>query len=292
MRSPRASAAATSGMNCASSPSRSPGGPCPPLPDAFALASTEPVTGAEHTPAFHVGTRQRAWVVATVMMGTVSTILAATIINVAFPALIREFNVGHDSLQWVATGFLAATTTTMLATAWLVEGFGQRRTFVGALAVFLAASALGAVSWNTEALIAARVLQGAATGVLQPLAMIALFDVFPPERRGSAMGMFGFGIVLAPAIGPTIGGLLVQGFGWRSIFLLSMPFCVAAMVLGRRFLRARPEKAPRKPFDWAGTVLLVAALIALLNVPVVGHRTGWTSAPLLAIAAATATLAF
>jgi len=228
------------------------------------------------------------------MVGTVSTILAATIINVAFPALIREFNIGHDSLQWVATGFLAATTTTMLATAWLVESFGQRRTFVGALAVFLAASALGAASWSTEVLIASRVLQGAATGVLQPLAMVALFDVFPPERRGSAMGMFGFGIVLAPAVGPVVGGLLVQSFGWRSIFLLSMPFCVAGMLLGWRFLRRRTSLGKRHPFDWGGAILLAAALVALLNVPVVGHRAGWTSAALAGLAALTAllTLAF
>jgi DHA2 family multidrug resistance protein len=241
---------------------------------------------ASHT----ISARERSWVVATVMLGTVSTILAATIINVAFPALIREFNIGHDSLQWVATGFLAATTTTMLATAWLVESFGQRRTFVGALAVFLAASALGAASWNTEILIASRVLQGAATGVLQPLAMIALFDVFPPERRGSAMGMFGFGIVLAPAVGPTVGGLLVQSFGWRSIFLLSMPFCVAGMLLGQRFLRRHGSPGTRRPFDWAGAILLTAALVALLNVPVVGHRAGWASAPLLGLAALTALL--
>ncbi len=241
---------------------------------------------ASHT----VSSRERGWVVATVMLGTVSTILATTIINVAFPALIREFNIGHDSLQWVATGFLAATTTTMLATAWLVESFGQRRTFVGALAVFLAASALGAASWNTEILIAARVLQGAATGVLQPLAMIALFDVFPPERRGSAMGMFGFGIVLAPAVGPTVGGLLVQSFGWRSIFLLPMPFCVAGMLLGLRFLRRRASPGARRRFDWTGAILLTAALVALLNVPVVGHRAGWVSAPLLSLGALTALL--
>ncbi len=166
---------------------------------------------------------RRAWVVATTMVGTVSTILAATIVNVAFPALIREFNIGHDSLQWVATGFLAATTTTMLATSWLVESFGQRRTFVATMAVFLAASLLGAASWNTESLIAARVLQGAAAGVMQPLSMIAVFEVFPLEERGRAMGVFGFGVVLAPAVGPALGGLLTQAFGWRAIFLLSVP---------------------------------------------------------------------
>ena len=215
------------------------------------------------------------------MVGTVSTILAATIVNVAFPAMISEFHVGHDSLQWVATGFLAATATTMLATSWLVESFGQRTTFVVTMVVFLAASLLGAASWNTESLIAARVLQGAAAGVMQPLSMIAVFEVFPLEQRGRAMGVFGFGVVLAPAVGPALGGLLTQAFGWRAIFLLSVPFCVAALPLGWRWLSAERASGPRHPFDWVGTVLLIGALIALLNFPVAGHRSGWLSATAL-----------
>ncbi len=212
------------------------------------------------------------------MVGTISTILAATIVNVAFPALIREFHVGHDSLQWVATGFLAATTTTMLATSWLVDSFGQRDTFVATMAVFLVASLLGAVSWNTESLIVARVLQGAAAGVMQPLAMIAVFEVFPLEQRGRAMGVFGFGVVLAPAVGPAVGGLLTQAFGWRAIFLLSVPFCVAALPLGWRWLSPVKASGPRQRFDGVGAILLTAALVAVLNLPVVGHRRGWLSA--------------
>src|SRR5208282_1765220 len=208
----------------------------------------------------------------------------------AFPALLREFHVGHDSLQWVATGFLAATTTTMLATSWLVESFGQRNTFVATMAVFLAASLLGAASWNTESLIAARVLQGAAAGVMQPLSMIAVFEVFPLEERGRAMGVFGFGVVLAPAVGPAIGGLLTQAFGWRAIFLLSLPFCVAAIPLGWRWLPSAKASAPRASFDWFGAVLLTGALIALLNLPVLGHRKGWLSLPALGNAGIALTL--
>ncbi len=223
------------------------------------------------------------WIIATVMLGTVSTITAATIVNVAFPALIAEFHVGHDSLQWVAAGFLGAMTTTMLATAWLVETHGQRRTFIAALAIFLASSALGAASGTPEVLILSRVLQGAAAGILQPLAMIALFEVFPPERRGSAMGLFGLGIVLVPAVGPSIGGILLESFGWRSIFLLPLPFCLAGLALGWRFLPGRHGTGPGTRFDWAGFALLAAGLACLLNVPVVGHRAGWASLPLAAI---------
>jgi EmrB/QacA subfamily drug resistance transporter len=220
------------------------------------------------------------------MVGTVATILAATIVNVAFPALLREFDIGHDSLQWIATGFLAATTTTMLATAWLVETFGQRRTFLVTMAVFLVGSILGAASWNSESMITARVLQGAAAGVMQPLSMIALFEVFPVEERGRAMGLFGFGVVLAPAVGPAIGGWLMLAFGWQAIFLLAVPFCVAAFPLGWRCLPDRRAAGPRRRFDWIGAAVLVLALVALLNLPVIGHRVGWGSPATLAVAVA------
>jgi len=228
------------------------------------------------------------------MVGTVATVLAATIVNVAFPELLREFQIGHDSLQWIATGFLAATATTMLATAWLVDTFGQRRTFLATMAVFLVGSILGAASWNAPSTIAARVLQGAAAGVMQPLSMIALFAVFAPEERGRAMGLFGFGVVLAPAIGPAIGGALMQMFGWRAIFLLSIPFCVAAWPLGLRSLPGAPSAGSRRPFDWTGAALVSCALIALLDLPVAGHRAGWT-APLTllhAVAALALAVAF
>jgi EmrB/QacA subfamily drug resistance transporter len=225
------------------------------------------------------------------MVGTVATVLAATIVNVALPALLREFRIGHDSLQWIATGFLAAASTTMLATAWLVETFGQRRTFLATIAVFFVGSVLGAASWSTESLIVARVLQGAAAGVMQPLSMIALFEVFPAEERGRAMGLFGFGVVLAPAIGPAVGGALMQAFGWRAIFLLSVPFCVAALPLGWRSLSSFRGAGPRRRFDWAGIALLAAALVALLNLPVVGRRAGWTSPAALVAAGVTLALA-
>jgi len=225
------------------------------------------------------------------MVGTVATVLAVTTINVALPALMREFGIGHDSLQWFATGFLAATTATMLATAWLVDSFGQRRTFLATIAVFFLGSILGAASWDTGSMILARVLQGAAAGVMQPLSMIALFEVFDPEERGRAMGIFGFGVVLAPAIGPAVGGLLMQLFGWRSIFLLSVPFCIAAWPLGVRSLSDRRDVQSRRRFDWTGAGLLGAALIALLDLPVIGHRAGWLALPTLANAAVALALA-
>lgn len=229
--------------------------------------------------------RERAWIVATLMIGTMSTLLSATIVNVAFPALIEEMHIGHDVVQWVATGFLAATTATMLGTGWALQRYGERTTYIATLSVFFAGSLLGAFAWSADALIFARVMQGAAAGVLQPLAMVVLFRVFPLAERGRAMGIYGFGIVLAPAIGPTIGGALVTGFGWRWIFVLSLPFCIAGIAMARKSL-ATHVAAARPRFDTAGFVLLVLALVAALNVPVIGHRDGWLSIELALVAVA------
>ena len=224
------------------------------------------------------------------LLGAISTILSATIVNVAFPALIAEFHVGHDELQWIAAGYLAAMTATMLATAWLVQTFGERNAFVGMLALFLAASLLAAASWSTNALIVARVIQGGAAGVLQPLAMIVLFRVFPLDERGRAMALYGFGIVLAPAIGPAIGGTLLDAFGWRSIFLLTVPSCIAGILLGLRTLPAQARAASLR-FDVVGWLLLTASLVVLLNVPVAGHREGFASTKVLGLIVASVALA-
>jgi EmrB/QacA subfamily drug resistance transporter len=239
----------------------------------------------------HLHAPGRALVVVTMMFAVTSTILSSTIVNVALPAMMREFAVGHDTLQWVSTGFLAATTATMLATAWCIESFGERGTLLLALSLFTLASIAGLLSVNATMLIGARVLQGAGAGVMQPLAMVALFRVFPPSERGRAMSLFGLGIVLAPAIGPALGGVLVDAFGWRSVFLVPLPFCLLAMPFGFRALPRNAHATPRG-FDYPGALLLIPALAALFNVPVLGHRSGWLAWQTLVAAALGALLAY
>ncbi|MBX9698069.1 MAG: MFS transporter, partial [Acetobacteraceae bacterium] len=123
------------------------------------------------------------------MLGTVSTILASTIVNVALPDIMGAFGIGQDRAQLVSTGFLAATTTTMLMNAWAIEAWGFRATYIAAMTVFVIGSVLGGLAPTEDTLVIARILQGGAAGMLQPLGMQLVFRVFPPERRGSAMGM-------------------------------------------------------------------------------------------------------
>src|SRR3546814_6040142 len=100
-----------------------------------------------------------------------------------------------------------------------------------AVTVFIVASVIGGLAPAEGVLILARVLQGGAAGILQPLAMQVIFQVFPPEKRGSAMGIYGIGVVLAPALGPTLGGIMVDSFSWRYVFFMSVPFCLVGLVL-------------------------------------------------------------
>ncbi|MBI3095815.1 MAG: DHA2 family efflux MFS transporter permease subunit [Rhodocyclales bacterium] len=213
------------------------------------------------------GPAYRWWAVLTVMLGTVSAIMEATVVNVALPEIIRVFHVGHDQVQLLSTGFLAATTASMLLAAWAMQRFGVRRTFMGALMLLVMFSVAATLTDRFELLALCRVGQGSIAGLIQPLAMVVIIDVFPPEERGRAMGAYGLGIVLSPAVGPVAGGLLVDHFGWRAVFLVTVPLCLAALALAPRYVVAgRPLAGARKrPFDAIGLLLVVAALCSLLG---------------------------
>lgn len=200
----------------------------------------------------------------TVLMGTVSVVLTTTIVNVAIPSIMADFGMGQIQAQWLSTGFLAAMTATMLTSARLVERFGQRHTFIVALLLFLLVSLLAAASWSATVMIAARVLQGAIAGVIQPLALVVIFQVFPDHERGRALGLYGMGVVLAPAIGPTVGGVLLDVFGWRAVYLAALPFCLMGLYGARAYLPEQRAEHPA-PFDWLGLLWLIAGLVTALS---------------------------
>ncbi|GAB3680872.1 DHA2 family efflux MFS transporter permease subunit [Salinisphaera aquimarina] len=206
----------------------------------------------------------RKWpVTLTVIMGTVAVVLNATVVNVAIPPIMADFGMGQIAAQWLATGFMAAMTATMLASARVMERFGQRRTFELAIWVFLAACVLAAMSPSSSVMIAARVLQGATAGIIQPLGLVMIFQVFDDSERGKALGMYGMGVVLAPAIGPAVGGVLIDWFSWRVIYLPAIPFGLLALWGARRYFV--DEVSPsRVAFDWLGLALLCASLALLL----------------------------
>lgn len=223
------------------------------------------------------GSPYRYLVTFAAMIGTVATILSATIVNVALPQVMGAFGIGQDRAQLISTAFLAAVTATMLLNGWLVDRFGCRMTYATALGMFLFGSLVAGFAPNEGVLIAGRVLQGAAAGMVQPLGMQIIFQVFPAERRGSAMGLYAVGVVLAPALGPTLGGLIVDSHGWRAVFFLGIPAALFGLVLGLTFLPGPASHGQGRRFDGPGFLLLVVALLSLLTGLASGQREGWAS---------------
>ena len=223
------------------------------------------------------GPGYRWLVTVTAMMGTISTVLSSTIVNVVLPDIMGALGMGQDKIQLLSTGFLAAMTGTMLLNARMVDSFGQRTTFMASVSVFVVGSLMGGLAPSEGVMILARVLQGGAAGILQPLAMQVIFQVFPPDRRGTAMGIYGIGVVLAPAIGPTLGGLLAEDYSWRYVFYLTLPTCAIGMFAATIFLPGRARSGPRNRFDWIGFALMTVFLVALLDGLSNGQRYGWWS---------------
>lgn len=233
------------------------------------------------------GTRYKWLVLLTLMIGTMASIMSSTIVNVAVPDLSRHFALGQERAQWVSAAFMQAMTLSMLATPWLLLRFGLRRTYAGAILLLLAGGVIGGFSVNYPMLLSMRVAEGLAAGILQPIPSIVILRSFDAREKGKAMGFFGFGVVLAPAIGPSVGGFLVEQFGWQSIFFVVVPFCGAALLMCQRLLAVNSSlMGDAKPLDWKGLLLAGAGMTALLNGLVHLHGDFLQAAGLLVLALA------
>ncbi len=216
------------------------------------------------------GERYRWLLLLSVMVGTMASIMSSTIVNVAIPDMSHHFTVGQGRAQWVTSGFMVSMTASMLTTPWLLARYGYRSTYNACMWLLLGGGILGGFSNTFELVLVARVAEGLAAGVVQPIPAIIILRAFEPHEQGRASGIFGMGVVLAPAIGPSIGGVLVDLFGWRSIFFMVVPFCLASLWLAARFV---PSSAPGgvaanrqgKALDWRGLLLASAGTLCLLN---------------------------
>lgn len=240
------------------------------------------------------GERYRWLLLLAVMVGTMASIMSSTIVNVAIPDMSQHFTLGQERAQWVTSGFMAAMTVSMLTTPWLLARYGYRATYSGCMWLLLAGGVAGGLANDFPLVLAARVAEGLAAGVVQPIPAIIILRAFEPHEQGRASGIFGMGVVLAPAIGPSIGGVLVDLFGWRSIFFMVVPFCIASLWMARRIIpttapgggAANPEGAA---LDWRGLLLAGAGTLCLLN-GLVELQGGALSTALMLLVAAAALL--
>ncbi len=224
----------------------------------------------------HYGERYRWLLLLSVMIGTMASIMSSTIVNVAIPDMSHHFMLGQARAQWVSSGFMVAMTVSMLTTPWLLGRYGYRTTYVGCMLLLMAGGVVGGFSSDFNLVLAARVAEGLAAGVVQPIPAIIIMRAFAPNEQGRASGLFGMGVVLAPALGPSIGGVLVDAFGWRSIFFMVVPLCLLSLWMAYRYV---PVTAPGgvaankrgAALDWRGLLLGTLGTLCLLNGMVALH---------------------
>jgi len=221
------------------------------------------------------------WILAmVVILGVFMSILDQTIVNIAIPRLQTAFGADVHSVQWVLTAYILAQGVGTPTAAYFADRFGIKRYYIISLAAFTLGSALCGLAWSLPVLITFRVLQGLGGAALFPLSITLLFREFPPQERGTAMGFFGVPALLAPAIGPTLGGYLVTFVGWQAIFYINVPIGIIAIILSTLLIREyRPEGQTR--FDVIGFIFVALGLVSLLYGLSSASTDGWGSATVL-----------
>ncbi len=241
------------------------------------------------------------WLVTvSVTFGTLMGAIDASIVNVALPHIRGAVGATIQEITWISTGFAIATVIVMPLTAFLGRLFGQKRLYMACLVLFVAASALCGLASSLTALVVFRVLQGFGAGALQPTEQAILRQTFPPEEQGTAMALFAMAVMIGPAIGPTLGGWIVDNFHWSWIFFINVPvgalglFMVWSFVEEPEDIRAAYAKAAaeqRRNMDWLGIALLAVGLAALQFLLEEGQQDDWFASRLIVACAVAASAA-
>lgn len=228
------------------------------------------------------------WTLVLASLGAFLTSLDVVVVATALPTLRADLHASLAETEWTLNGYNLAFACLMLTGAALGDRFGRRRTYALGVALFTLASIACASSGSAAALIAARVVQGAGAAVVLPLTLTLISHAFPAEKRGAAIGVWGAVTGLGVALGPVLGGLIIQDISWRWIFWINVPVGVAVAVLA--MLRLEESRGSRPQLDPAGVALVSAGLLALVWAPVRAPSVGWGSAEVVAALAAGAVL--
>jgi EmrB/QacA subfamily drug resistance transporter len=219
---------------------------------------------------------------AVLIAGMFMSVLDISIVNVAINTIQNEFGVTTDDVQWVVTGYTLALGVVVPVTAWLGDRFGLSRVYNLALLAFAAGSALCGLAWDLNSLVIFRIVQAIGGGILPAITLSILFRIVPRDRFGAAMGMYGLGVVSAPAIGPPLGGYLVEYVDWRLIFFVNVPIGILGVVAATLVLPRFPRH-PGRRFDVLGFVTVASGLFALLLAASKGPDWGWDSYRILGL---------
>lgn len=217
------------------------------------------------------------WIIAgSVMVGTIMAVLDTTIVNVALPSISGTMGATIEQITWVVTGYILANVIIMPLVALLSQRFGRKNFYLANVVIFTLASMACGLARNLPMMVFFRALQGIGGGVLLTVSQAILRETFPPEEQGTAMGIFGLGVVLAPAFGPTLGGWLIDKYSWPWIFYINVPIGIINLILVSRFVED-PSYLIRKKgdIDWLGLALMITGLGALQLMLEEGQRNDW-----------------
>ena len=234
---------------------------------------------------------RRPFIVLCVMTATVMNSLDTTIANVALPHIQGSVSASADQITWVLTSYIVASAIMTPMTGWLASRFGMKLVFMISIAGFTLASALCGIAGSLAEIVLFRLLQGLCGAALIPLSQSILLDIYPRERHGQAMAIWGMGAMLGPIMGPALGGWLTENYSWRWVFYINLPFGVLALLGFWLFLREQRDPAPRK-LDFTGFLALSLGIGALQLMLDRGQQKDWFSSPEILIEGALALLGF
>jgi MFS transporter, DHA2 family, multidrug resistance protein len=234
-------------------------------------------------------TLQRGLITVCVMMATIMQALDITIANVALPYMQGSLSATLDQVSWVLTSYIVAAAIMTAPVGWLAGRFGIKQVLVTCATGFTAASMLCGIAQSVEEIVLFRVLQGMFGAALVPLSQAVMLEIYPPERRGWAMSLWGMGVMIGPIMGPTLGGWLTDAYSWRWVFFINLPFGIATALGLVAFMHQTPSRS--LPFDWFGFATLSVAIGSLQLMLDRGEQLGWFDSGEILLEAAVAAAA-
>jgi DHA2 family multidrug resistance protein len=239
--------------------------------------------------------RHNPWFIAIAVMGAAfMEVLDTSIANIALPHIAGSLSASTDEATWVLTSYLVSNAIILPMTGWLGNYFGRKRLLISCVTMFTIASVLCGMAWNLPTLIIARILQGIGGGAMIPIAQAILLESFPPNKRGVAMATFAMGVVVAPILGPTLGGWITDNYSWRWIFYINLPIGMAAIFLQRWFVEDPPyiKRNEKAGIDFVGFGLLAVWLATLQVTLDKGQEEDWFHSDWICWLVTVSTLAF